>query len=103
MDADFWFLLQSCVSAVANLLILGLSLWGNRNSFSKGAYDTWAWIFTALGVIFALLAPVVYIRLPTEWSAFMIVTAGAVQAFLTLQMALMSWTGSPAGKMIKND
>jgi hypothetical protein len=36
-----------------------------------------------------MMAQVVYLHKPTEWGAFMSVAAGAMQVFVTLQIALV--------------
>ena len=50
------------------------------------------------------LSPLVYIFGPTEWSQFMSIVSGIVQAFLTLQIALVAdHAGKESGKSGKKD
>ena len=89
-DSDFWFLLQSCGMALLNLLTVALPMW--KGTCLPKASSTILWIFMAVGAISAISAPVFYLYLPTQWSSFLNIIAGAIQAFATLQIALTAET-----------
>ena len=55
-----------------------------------------------VAVICALLAPVFYIFFDTEWSALLSVFAGAIQAFITVQIALIAHKGG-VSEHVKKD
>ncbi|KAM0801142.1 hypothetical protein BDR22DRAFT_211090 [Usnea florida] len=82
-DADFWFLIQSSSMNVLAIFTVALPLL-NRRIF---------WIPMALAVICALVAPLFYIFFDTEWSALMRMFAGAIQAFITMQVTLIAHEG----------
>ena len=87
-DADFWFLTQSCSMALLGLFTMALPIWKGRN-LPKVA-KTSLWLFMSFGALSAIVAPIIYLFAPTEWSAFLNIVAGAVQAFATLQIALVA-------------
>lgn len=85
-DADFWFLIQNSSMSVLGILTMAKPF-RKRQIF-------WMWGPMAAAVVCAVLAPVFYLRIPTEWSALMSVFAGAIQAFVTLQIALLADEGN---------
>lgn len=85
-DADFWFLIQSSSMAVLSIFMMALPIWNGNNL--QRASKTSLWLFMIVGIIAALIAPVMYLYVPTEWSAFLSILAGTVQTFATLQLAL---------------
>ena len=89
-DSDFWFLLQSCGMALLNLFTVALPM--RKGTNLPKASSTILWIFMAAGAVSAIAAPVFYLYLPTQWSSFLNIIAGAIQAFATLQIALTAET-----------
>lgn len=82
-DADFWFLVQSCASQLVGLLISALGL------YRKSSVSMWMWV---LPIVFAAICNIVamplYLKVPTEWSSYCVVVAGAIQSFMVLQLAI---------------
>ena len=91
LDADFWFLIQACSMQILGLLIVGIPMWKGKALSGQGWYWTWACIGLATGCTIA--APLVYCKLRTEWSSFLVIVAGATQAFVTLQVTLIADLG----------
>ncbi|KAL6722242.1 hypothetical protein ACLMJK_001349 [Lecanora helva] len=98
-DADFWFLLQSSCVALASLVTLGIPIWRRRSL--PGQSWLWTWAKLAIAALCACMAPVCYIFLPTEWSQYVIMASGIIQAFVTLEIALVA-EGTGA-KVVKQD
>jgi hypothetical protein len=79
-DADFWFLIQA---AIMQLLGISVSALLERES---GNLPKWRWVFpTAIAGTFSVIAVPLYLAVPTEWSSFLSLTAGATQSFMILQ------------------
>ena len=51
------------------------------------------WIPMAVAVICAIVAPIFYIFFDTEWSALLSMFAGAIQAFIMMQITLIAHEG----------
>ena len=98
-DSDFWFLLQSCGMALLSLSTMALPMWKGTNL--PKASSTVLWIFMAAGAISAIAALVFYLYLLTEWSSFLNIVAGAIQAFATLQIALAA--EKPPSRHLKSE
>ncbi|KAH6626575.1 hypothetical protein B0J18DRAFT_425155 [Chaetomium sp. MPI-SDFR-AT-0129] len=82
-DADFWFLLQSCVSQFFGLAWLAIPLWHNPHVPRR------SWIaMVGVAAVCTVVAAPLYLYVPTEWSTFVASTGGAIQAFLSLQLAI---------------
>ena len=96
-DADFWFLIQSCSMALLSLLTLAFSMWKGEDLPDKIAH-TGVHLFMSAGAVSAFIAPILYLFIPTEWSAFLNIFAGAVQAFATLRLALAAEGTTPSHK-----
>lgn len=86
-DPDFWFLIQSCSMALLSLLTMALPMWKGEDVRDKTA-RTGLHLFMSAGAVSAFIAPILYVFIPTEWSALLNIFAGAVQAFATLRLAL---------------
>lgn len=86
-DADFWFLIQSCSMVLLSLLTMALPIWKGNDLPDKNA-RTGLHLFMSAGAVSALIAPILYLFVPTEWSALLNVFAGAVQASATLRLVL---------------
>jgi hypothetical protein len=87
-DADFWFLVQTCSMQLLGLLIMAIPMWEGKELSGHSWYWTWGFILVAFGG--TITAPFVYCHAPTEWSSFLGIVAGAVQAFVTLQVTLIA-------------
>ncbi|KAB8360836.1 hypothetical protein FH972_024570 [Carpinus fangiana] len=86
-DADFWFLLQSCIMQVSNTLTVAVLLQNDHNLLGV---QRWYTAGAMSGVVICSPASLIaYCFLTTEWSALLNVLAGSIQAFVTLQLALM--------------
>ena len=92
-DADFRFLIQSSSVSLISIATLGIPIW-------KSSSRATIWVFLALASLCAVFAPLMYLFAPTEWSAFMGIIAGIVQAVTMLQIALGDRVGV---KVIKKD
>ncbi len=82
-----------------NFATLSIPVW--RRQALPGHSWTWTWGFIAIAAVCAIVAPALYIFVPTEWSAYMAIVAGIIQAFVTLQIALVA--DSAGAKAIKKD
>lgn len=78
-DPDFWFLLQSSAVQLGGLFITGLSF------DSASRYD---WAAGGTSVMFALVAPVLYVKAPTQYSMLSSAAGGVFQALLIQQRAI---------------
>ncbi|KAF5543343.1 salicylate hydroxylase [Fusarium mexicanum] len=84
-DADFWFLMQSCITQGFTLIISGIPLRADPRLRKR----TWVPpMFLAL--ICTVIAPPLYLTAPTEWSSFVGLVAGGIQAFMVLQLVTVS-------------
>jgi hypothetical protein len=81
-DADFYFMIQNCVMQLFGLGVAVQSLWGRRS----GSMVFWL-VPTAFGSVVTILAPLLYLKMPTPWSSYCILSGSAVQAFMVLQLA----------------
>lgn len=82
-----------------SLATLGIPIW-KRQALPSQSW-IWTWGIIAIAVACAIVAPVMYIFVPTEWSAYMAIVAGIIQVFVTLQIALVA--DSAGAKVIKKD
>jgi len=80
-----------------NSFVIGLSIWQSRSLSASGSF--WLLSFMAVATIATLFAPVMYCYLATEWSSLTIILAGFVQAFATLQLAVL--VNCPIVKTVK--
>ena len=84
LDADFWFLIQSCATQLVSLMVAGVGMWLQQ------PMSPWAWLPpVVLAAICTVLAVPLYTSVPAEWSALLTVFAGAIQSFLVLQLAIV--------------
>ena len=70
-----------------SLLTMALPLWKGEDLPGKTA-RIGLHVFMGAGAVSAFIAPILYLFIPTEWSALLNIFAGAVQAFATLRLAL---------------
>ncbi|KAF2456357.1 hypothetical protein BDY21DRAFT_346889 [Lineolata rhizophorae] len=66
-DADFWFLIQGCTTQLFSLVVAGLILRQEKRA-SKLIWGT----PTGIALISTILAIPLYLMVPTEWSAFLV-------------------------------
>jgi hypothetical protein len=70
-DADFWFLLQGCITQCFGLAISCLPL------LKEPLLPRWSWMPPMVfALLCTVLAPPLYVTLPTEWSSFRVVLFG---------------------------
>ena len=87
-DADFWFLTQTSCITILSLATISIPICGNK--ILPTSTRCWIWVLSISASLCAVLAPLVYVFGLTEWSQFMSIVAGIVQAFLTLHIALVA-------------
>ena len=73
--------------ALLSLLTMALSMWKGEDLPDQIA-RAGVHLFMSAGAVSAFIAPILYLFIPTEWSALLNIFAGAVQAFATLRLAL---------------
>jgi chromate transport protein ChrA len=84
-DADFWFLIQATIMQLLGLIVSALL---ERKS---GGLPKWRWALpTAIAGACSITAIPLYLVVPTEWSSFLSLVAGATQSFMVLQYFLSS-------------
>lgn len=84
-DSDFWFLLQGCISQVFGMGYMIIPLLKTAQVRRR------FWLPpTVVAMVCTALAMPLYVVSPKEWSAFCMLTGSAIQAFLSLQLALTS-------------
>ncbi|KAI1027769.1 hypothetical protein LB503_011854 [Fusarium chuoi] len=84
-DADFWFLMQSCITQGFTLIISGIPLRADTRLRKR----TWVPPML-LALICTIIAPPLYLTAPTEWSSFVGLIATGIQAFMVLQLVTVS-------------
>ena len=82
-DADFWFLLQSCLMQFATFVPILLPLW--RHARGLDEYRFWCWFFIVSSTACYLSAPFLYVFYPTEYSAVVAFAGSVAQAFVVLE------------------
>ena len=85
-DDDFWLLVQNCGMQLVSLASIVSSIWSG--SVVSGRARLALLIFTGIAGAGTVISPLCYLRLPKVWSGFVVIVAGCIQAFGTLQMAL---------------
>ncbi|KAB8342798.1 hypothetical protein FH972_022396 [Carpinus fangiana] len=85
-DSDFWFLVQSSIMQFLGTLTVAIPTHLDTNLFGTARWFTW--IALCLTSMCSIVAPVLYLHLPTEWSQLVSIMGGSIQAFVTLQLAL---------------
>ncbi|KAF5546761.1 salicylate hydroxylase [Fusarium napiforme] len=84
-DADFWFLMQSCITQGFTLIISGIPLRADPRLRKR----TWVPPML-LALVCTIIAPPLYLTAPTEWSSFVGLIASGIQAFMVLQLVTVS-------------
>ncbi|KAF5582546.1 salicylate hydroxylase [Fusarium pseudoanthophilum] len=84
-DADFWFLMQSCITQGFTLIISGIPLRADPRLRKR----TWVPPML-LALVCTIIAPPLYLTAPTEWSSFVSLIASGIQAFMVLQLVTVS-------------
>ncbi|QIW96707.1 hypothetical protein AMS68_002225 [Peltaster fructicola] len=83
-DADFWLMWQSTLTQVLSFAVVGYSLWNDRS------LPRWYWMAPVVTAYTCSLGAIpMYVHLPVGWSALLTTISSTVQAFITLQLALM--------------
>jgi hypothetical protein len=85
-DPDFWFLLQSSAVQLCGLFITALSF-----KHASG-YD---WAAGVASIIFALIAPVLYMKAPSQYSMLSSAASGVFQALLMQQRSVCDLAIAP--------
>jgi hypothetical protein len=102
-EADFWFLVQNSCMGVLNLSILALPLIKEKVLSDYLWIQLWTWGYLLLGILSALMAPMAYIYMPTEWSAYMSVLFGIIQVAVTWQIAVLADQKSLGSVRVKHE
>ncbi|KAL9570952.1 hypothetical protein ACKAV7_005289 [Fusarium commune] len=84
-DADFWFLMQSCITQGFTLIISGIPLKADPRLRKR----TWVPPML-LALVCTVIAPPLYLAAPTEWSSFVGLIATGIQGFMVLQLVTVS-------------
>ena len=85
-DADFWFLLQICLTSFLGIVTLAIPLSQNHLLYTSNIVAAWGSIAVALG--FVIFAPFLYLGVSTAWAMFLTIIAGMFQAWLVVQIAI---------------
>ena len=87
---------------ILSFAVLAIPIWGSKSFSAKARF--WVWGLLIAASLCVALSPLVYIFGPTQWSQFMSIVSGIVQALLTLQIALVAdHAGKESGKSGKKD
>jgi hypothetical protein len=87
-DADFWFLLQSCLMQLAGLFPVALQLW--TSSSGPVQPRLWSWIFTARSLLCSTIAPILYILVPTAISGVISFCGSVLQVFILMEALVIA-------------
>ncbi|KIH93606.1 hypothetical protein SPBR_04294 [Sporothrix brasiliensis 5110] len=83
-EADFWALIQQAITQLIGLAITIFPLFKNKH------LTRWAWQAPSVVVSCLTIASIpLYLYAPTEWSSCTMLVGGAIQTFLTLQLAIL--------------
>lgn len=93
-DSDFFVSIQSSIMTAASIAI---SVYPTFR-WQKSASTRWSQVSGALGLICAVVAIPLYVKVPKIWSAFANFAAMVVQVFMALQLAI---GGGGMGKKLK--
>jgi hypothetical protein len=97
-DADFWYLIQSSIMSVLGSLTMVIPLM--KRSWFSLAYGT-MWMFFSLGMIFAIIAIVIYPLVNAGWSS-MVAFFGSVASVASVLVMTQAAAKDVPGKL-KND
>ncbi|KAM6513245.1 hypothetical protein FALCPG4_015695 [Fusarium falciforme] len=96
-DPDFWFLLQSSLMQLASMVpIIFCLLVADSTSLQP---RLWSWVFLGSGILFALLAPLLYLVVPTELSAMISFCGSVAQVLIVLEAMFLAGRVSAGGAM----
>jgi hypothetical protein len=97
LEADFWFLLQSCLMQIASLVPIFIELW--TSSSGPVRPRLWSWFFAAGSLSCTIASPFLYVLVPTATSAVVSFCGSALLAFVLLEaLAVADWS---AGMKLK--
>ncbi|CAK7206884.1 hypothetical protein SEUCBS139899_009691 [Sporothrix eucalyptigena] len=83
-EADFWALVQQAITQLIGLAITIVPLVKNKYA------HRWAWQAPSIFVVCLTVVSIpLYVFVPTEWSSLTMLVGGAIQTFLTLQLAIL--------------
>jgi hypothetical protein len=85
-DANFWWLIQSCMMTLLSVLLLCPQICEKLPSQNR----FWTCVFTVTAILATISAPVLYVYVPTVWSGVLVFVGNACQAFAVLQQSLVS-------------
>jgi hypothetical protein len=95
-DVDFYLLIQASIMSILGIFTAMYPTFWPPVSDAK----RWAQGFATLGIICAIAAIPMYLRLPTMWSAVASFFGSAIQAFMTLHLAMSE---DSTGKRLKEE
>lgn len=82
-----------------SLMTAGIPI--RRRQNLPGPSWVWTWISLVAAALCVIFAPLVYCYAATEWSSFMGIVSGMVQAAITVQIAIIA--NSACAKAMKMD
>jgi len=97
-DSDFWWLIQSSVMALLSLLTLSIPIYEDSKFSHKGRTWFWTCWFISAATVATILAPVLYVLVPTAYSGATVFVGSACQAFVVLQLSLAASIGMGRAK-----
>ena len=99
-DSDFWFLLQSSLMQLASMVPIIFSLLATHSTSLQPRLLSW--VFLGSGIVFAILAPLLYLVTPTELSAIISFCGSVAQVLIVLEAMFL--TGRvPTGGAMRSD
>ena len=87
-DADFWFSVQGCCMSFLSLLTMIIPMW--TDGLLGGGKEWITWLVLSIALLCTVAAPIAYLWVPTQWSAFLMTVAGSIQAWITVQIAFVA-------------
>ncbi|KAG9229268.1 hypothetical protein BJ875DRAFT_523889 [Amylocarpus encephaloides] len=84
-DADFYQAISSSVMQLLSILVLMILIIYNARLIKMAWF--WTWGMAGISTICALASPLLYVYVPTEWSALVSFVESAFQCFVTLQLS----------------
>jgi hypothetical protein len=98
-DADFWYLIQSSIMAVMGNIIMIAPLL--KKSWFSPAYG-FMWGFFTLGLVFAIVAVVIYPLLNPGWSS-MVAFFGSIASVASVLIMTQATAREGSGAKVKVD
>jgi hypothetical protein len=82
-DADFWFLLQSSLMQIALSSPVIMSVLAAKGNLNQARW--WTLVFMVSSIACSLVAPFLYVYIPTEYASVTAFAGSAAQAFIVLE------------------